>query len=1834
MAKIVPKLNLNKVPQDVENNSLVFAKNIKLASNNIIGPDNSIENIELKFYALKDENGNYILYDDLEAYKSAGGNPGVIEVFDGEYGTGHGAIDTPFDDGGGDVTPVGPKSSPSNTKGGGIGEYTGGDGSSYVGNPIISDQQQIAIEDLEQAKEEEYSEYAEVYSKYELINDEIIGNITIPGLKKGNSTKGVVSNLHHSNIDLGQFSIPDGSVKSSIIGHIVGINNIIYLFVAIWSNDKGKGTPFYRIVEYNEITKKYKILLTDWNYSGGKITGCVTTNMANEIILSIAEYFEEETDKIVPLKHLNITKIKEEPTKYVESLYTQAPIVPITNLLFVRYYQCTIPNGVYQFFIRYKISKGNYTKWFPCSKELYATNIKKVDTVQGTVKYMETTRDASTSFVFRVEHINNVAKEYYEEFQLGFLLSHDDTVVAREWKHFNIYHEDEIYFDYLQQDIKEINQTEILDSVYELFNVKNITLFKDKLYIANYKENNPNGLDETKLKQIANDITAHLTQINLPSSDTGRFDGKQLNSPIPGVSDSYTMAGEVALSSYFRPYVFYKEKNVVGSTTDKFKVGLFQIRYNSGHSYGECNIVCVYSYEIYNQIYDNSQNDRRLETVHTHNSDNEINNETYFSHAGYGMISDRDNHPLNFDSSYNGVTVKGVKGYWYGGSRDDWEIKFYANLTRFWHTEGIGDEGRTNIANVIRDINLTRFTLPKGGVIAVYVKIITENGSQTDYLQLAFYGNSGAYSYNKQFTSNNHESEAENCAINEIKKYIKGICVNTNGDTYFYFEKDNLKGKLESYKVVYDEYTEITDERENNGYGDEMYFKQSINLNYKTSTMIRSLAIKPSILSAPKDTGFENQINTLLPFTSYKFFIHFVQANGVITNGYPINNNTGVSLESFDTNIDKGIIYPIFKGIDTTSLIGDYVAYFFSILKVGAEVAECFNINLVNNNNDVVCDCLELDTLLYPLIDNISVVNKINKKAENIADYHPSYDTEDNTKWFGDSGKVLIEGVTDLLDISNNPLVGKTDIRHFTLNYSGLRYITDESPFRDLLVKENDTVKDYKQCFIYQIINNAETHSIWLGFNTTDEEIKQALSGVKEIRRYSTGNSRTVQLSIDFEINNAINMKVYSGAIYAYGGGNMIEVYDNYSNRTKVFREGSDGITAGNTVGILEDYIKSLKYYEVNKEEELSDIKDGFFWIRTKDNKTDFNGTSALTKLTPYIPINGIGEVEYNNSDDLNSPGFLCKVYKPTAGGTNLYVSGSDIYNRNINDIVSQQSMNVTENESYVSVGPTNYHYIYSNYNLNCLQLSEDIVPKIRSYKIDANDDNKKARQIVLLFQSSTLSDIYKLPSMYKDYLKKYFYPVESVIHTKFDKTIRASYVDADRENNLGYYFNPTDFYNIASNRGDIIKMFAINNSVIVHTEHSMFKFNGNSTINASDTDITMAESDIFDIGISEIFDAEHGYAGIMKKEHGIATFEYYLFYDALAKKIYGYDGNPTLQRLSDSIQYLLDSLITDTTDIILAADTDNNRIFVNIRNANGNVCLSYNILTKSFISIHDIDFTQSFNTRTNSYLIRRINETEEVGVDKPSYYDIIGSFAKNNYLYYGSFYKTSVLYINDMKSGKNYREACVDIIYNNAYEKIKVLNFIQWVCSEIKKYVDDENDSFDLLGNINISGTSIISVSEEELSKYAGHYLRIYSDQCYTNNIPLCRLDNNNNWIPNIQNDEELMSDITKVNNESFSYPRYNNGVWSFNYFNDIKNKEDIFKYDYYVHKVTGNKISKASYDSLSDTLKLNYKKLVNKADNNSLMYGKYFVVRFIFRNKNFKLENVVFNINDYGKS
>ena len=232
--------------------------------------------------------------------------------------------------------------------------------------------------------------------------------------------------------------IKDGKYK--IVG-IIANSNEFYMFIngtykKLYINPTTNAESYNEetcdfIICYDEKKDRFYPCNCNWSWSGGTIDGCIINNLRGEKIINIGE---TNATSLVPLKCINLSTSSIYDN---ERIYTQTPNIPITNLNFISFFNYIIPNGVYQFFVRYKIRDNFYTDWFPASKELFAGNKNINDTSFGTVKFVNTHRDSDNSFKFSVEHLFIDQKYNYESFQIGFIISHDDAIMARAGKHFD-----------------------------------------------------------------------------------------------------------------------------------------------------------------------------------------------------------------------------------------------------------------------------------------------------------------------------------------------------------------------------------------------------------------------------------------------------------------------------------------------------------------------------------------------------------------------------------------------------------------------------------------------------------------------------------------------------------------------------------------------------------------------------------------------------------------------------------------------------------------------------------------------------------------------------------------------------------------------------------------------------------------------------------------------------------------------------------------------------------------------------------------------------------------------------------------------------------------------------------------------------------------------------------------------------------------------------------------------------------------------------------------------------------------------------------------------------
>lgn len=247
-----------------------------------------------------------------------------------------------------------------------------------------------------------------------------------------------------------------------------------------------------------------KDIFCNWTYYGGDIIGTYYYNVNNELIISFSEI---NTDADVPLRFINLDIVTSSTS---EESFTTAPQVPICNCVLAgKNIGSPVPNGVYQFFIQYEIDHDEYTDWFPIGIPYYAlkreekvlfndlsTNIRvsNVNTGDGIVtpyqgkptvykvKVNNINKDSDENFVLSLTFDNFYT---YKNYRIGYILQHDDAVVARIWKKFP-YTQTTVIFDGKYTEETDINT--IISNPMEIKNVNAITNFNNRLYIGNFKE--------------------------------------------------------------------------------------------------------------------------------------------------------------------------------------------------------------------------------------------------------------------------------------------------------------------------------------------------------------------------------------------------------------------------------------------------------------------------------------------------------------------------------------------------------------------------------------------------------------------------------------------------------------------------------------------------------------------------------------------------------------------------------------------------------------------------------------------------------------------------------------------------------------------------------------------------------------------------------------------------------------------------------------------------------------------------------------------------------------------------------------------------------------------------------------------------------------------------------------------------------------------------------------------------------------------------------------------------------------------------------------------------
>lgn len=670
---------------------------------------------------------------------------------------------------------------------------------------------------------------------------------------------------------------------------------------------------------------------------------------------------------------------------------------------------------------------------------------------------------------------------------------------------------------------------------------------------------------------------------------------------------------------------------------------------------------------------------------------------------------------------------------------------------------------------------------------------------------------------------------------------------------------------------------------------------------------------------------------------------------------------------------------------------------------------------------------------------------------------------------------------------------------------------------------------------------------------------------------------------------------------------------------------------------------------------------------------THYNNTTGSEKA----PLEKLTDIIYNSSScnenncDFNYPGFvtihnfieyLQPVYIDEEGRVFKYSSTGAIENIIIDDELYAQA---------------NYVVGYSRYDLNAISIkrqpeilvgllnsvagiqggvfgSSSTIKELQSGEktvttVPNEDQLLKVKQQNLIYRPINLIDLfeYKNDFIEKKYKQYIINNKDKVKNYKSVNIIRRSNVMATESDENGWNkFDANNYFVLTKNKGAITNLIVLHNQLIAHTEQSMFVFNGDNTIEqAAGNALQITSADIFALTPTEIFADNYGYGGLQIRNISAVNYAGYWFVDSNSKKLFVFnnniadatynfinvledyeivDGCIASDIINDRILVCLALEKTITVDV-LADENDPTSITQEPKTITNYVTMSFDISSKKLISLHDYKFNKSINVSGRCYLAsldvnntNRFEHIDDLFMFTPK--EIFGNYSdlENDVDYEDDLFLT----IDSEDEAHSHKCSIVDVIFNHNYEQPKVLNSLRWIVDRIDLYGALPHDK--LAEYVSDNQTNDII----DIKKYPGYKLRVYTDSTDTQNI-------------NLVGTHPVINKM-----DDYKVPHYEKGVWYFNYFrnylNDVALVQDIHRW-YALIKDTElvkyipldqNGTYAATYDKLTSAQKAKLQQIkasMSFSDNRSLIYGKYFVVRFIFdmgtENKPFKLENVDVN-------
>ena len=499
--------------------------------------------------------------------------------------------------------------------------------------------------------------------------------------------------------------------------------------------------------------------------------------------------------------------------------------------------------------------------------------------------------------------------------------------------------------------------------------------------------------------------------------------------------------------------------------------------------------------------------------------------------------------------------------------------------------------------------------------------------------------------------------------------------------------------------------------------------------------------------------------------------------------------------------------------------------------------------------------------------------------------------------------------------------------------------------------------------------------------------------------------------------------------------------------------------------------------------------------------------------------------------------------------------------------------------------------------NINLLAISIKKEPEEISGVVASSNNT-----INVLVKPINASDLFKIESCYLPQIHKSYTNYNEYLENSnaFRNVIRASYpIRNESIVNSWRLLDPLAYYVINNAHGDIVNIFGASSSFFIHTKNNLLVTTSNAKLSADNVEINIVDNKIFDVEPKEIFSSELGYGGLKHRECHLYSQFGYIWYDTERYKLFRYD-NGQLTDMTSGLDELIRKYRYEYCYINI--DNDNNRMLFSFVRDNKTLTMSYETLTGKWISIHDYVFDKSIHTANIALFTHSTKASIEL-----YYYD-----PSQTKCYYRELFElTPDLPYYSVSSNAYY--CCFDIIFNANYMMPKVLDSISWAHEFIRPNTLDSSHRAEL--------ESLFKDIDDKLDDIKDLKMIVYSDSV-------------DSGLLNLRSFDSKPNNVTDA--KSYQKAYYNKGVWNYNYFrNNNKAYLNQTELSALCQKYNIDESSPyfAKLKKVYKVTNRNGQDIYRSSDMNSLIYGKYIVVRFIFQNSSNKLkfDNLIFNLKEY---